>query len=148
MSPRLFTSGDYSDLTITCGSDIYNVHKNIVCSESEFFERAERFPGKVGSTSAFRLCARHSAYSLQEGTTNSIHLPKDDPALIKLLMQYLYEAEYKPNVTDKQTVAPGSSSPMVPKVCYEHCHYDFPHTCSNGCPLPKHMVCQRHSCSS
>ena len=41
----LLISSDYSDLAITCGDGVYKVHKNIVCSRSEFFRRAEKFPG-------------------------------------------------------------------------------------------------------
>jgi len=41
------TSGDYSDLAIKCGDDIYKVHKLIVCTRSEFFARAVKFGGKV-----------------------------------------------------------------------------------------------------
>jgi hypothetical protein len=37
-------SGEYSDLTITCGPDTYKVHKAIVCSQSTFFSKAEKFP--------------------------------------------------------------------------------------------------------
>lgn len=37
-------SGEYSDLTITCGPDTYKVHKAIVCSQSSFFSKAEKFP--------------------------------------------------------------------------------------------------------
>jgi hypothetical protein len=44
----LLVSGNYSDLVVTCGADIYNVHKAIVCSQSTFFRNAEKFPvGKV-----------------------------------------------------------------------------------------------------
>ena len=44
----LLSSGDYSDLVITCGTDIYNVHKAVVFSQSGFFQGAERFAaGKV-----------------------------------------------------------------------------------------------------
>lgn len=39
-------SGKYSDFTITCGGDTYNVHKAVVCTKSGFFERAERFNGQ------------------------------------------------------------------------------------------------------
>jgi len=45
LSLSLLTSGDYSDFVITCGSDKYHVHKAIVCSQSDFFKKAERFPG-------------------------------------------------------------------------------------------------------
>lgn len=37
---RLFETGAYSDLTITCGEDRYAVHKAIVCTRSPFFAAA------------------------------------------------------------------------------------------------------------
>lgn len=40
----LSLSGEYSDLTIICGPDVYKVHKAIVCSQSSFFSKAEKFP--------------------------------------------------------------------------------------------------------
>jgi hypothetical protein len=45
----LLTSGDYSDLTITCGQDTHKVHKAIVCSRAGFFARAIRFGGQVSA---------------------------------------------------------------------------------------------------
>lgn len=44
---RLFDTGEYSDLTITCGQDTYKVHKAIVCKRCDFFKRAISFGGKV-----------------------------------------------------------------------------------------------------
>jgi len=41
------TSGEYSDLAIKCGDDVYKVHKLIVCTRSEFFACAMKFGGKV-----------------------------------------------------------------------------------------------------
>jgi hypothetical protein len=41
------TSGDYSDLTITCGGNIHKVYKLIVCTRADFFARAVNFGGKV-----------------------------------------------------------------------------------------------------
>lgn len=46
----------YSDLTIVCGSDTYNVHKAIICPQSSFFRVACQ-PGRF-----------------QEGTTNVINI--------------------------------------------------------------------------
>jgi hypothetical protein len=42
-------SGAYSDLTITCGSDTYKVHKVVVCERADFFARALKFGGQVSS---------------------------------------------------------------------------------------------------
>ena len=36
----LFTSSKYSDLTIRCGSDLYKVHRAVVCQRSQFFAAA------------------------------------------------------------------------------------------------------------
>ncbi|KAJ4317376.1 hypothetical protein N0V94_004979 [Neodidymelliopsis sp. IMI 364377] len=74
----LLSSADHSDLVITCGKDIHKVHKAIVYTRSEFFRRAEGF-GK-------------------EALEGKIDLPEDEPALISLLMQYLYEGEYEPKL--------------------------------------------------
>jgi hypothetical protein len=58
LSGSLLASGDYSDLIITCGTDTYKVHKSVVCSQSGFFKRAERFSvGKVGGFS-IRILAK------------------------------------------------------------------------------------------
>ena len=38
--PRLYTSGNYSDLVITCRGKIYRVHRAIICPISSFFEAA------------------------------------------------------------------------------------------------------------
>lgn len=43
----LLETGAYSDLTITCGSDTYKVHKAVVCERLDFFARALRFGGQV-----------------------------------------------------------------------------------------------------
>ncbi|KAG9552065.1 hypothetical protein KCU77_g7183, partial [Aureobasidium melanogenum] len=39
---NLHESGAYSDFKIVCGSDTYNVHKNIICPQSDFFRAACR----------------------------------------------------------------------------------------------------------
>ncbi|USP74896.1 glycoside hydrolase family 16 protein [Curvularia clavata] len=68
-------SGEYSDLTITCGNDVYKTHKMIVCTQSEFFAAALRFGGK-------------------ESEESKIDLPHDEPIIVKLLVQYLYTGNY------------------------------------------------------
>ncbi|KAF2807560.1 uncharacterized protein BDZ99DRAFT_447950 [Mytilinidion resinicola] len=108
-----FASSNYSDLIITCGSDSYNVHKMIVCSRCDFFARAVRF--SVG----------------KEAHDGKIDLPEDEPAIVKLLMQYLYEGEYDP------ALPPEAQKPTM----------EFPHSCST---FPYHRccstVCPHHTC--
>ncbi|KAF2251317.1 hypothetical protein BU26DRAFT_603766 [Trematosphaeria pertusa] len=70
----LLQSGKHSDFVITCGDDTYNVHKSIVCSQSDFFDAASRF-GK-------------------EGEEGKVDLPDDDPETVKNMMQYLYGLDY------------------------------------------------------
>ncbi|KAK1917861.1 hypothetical protein P3342_000578 [Pyrenophora teres f. teres] len=69
------TSGDYSDLTIKCADETFNVHKIIVCMQVEFFARAVKFGGK-------------------ETQENVIYLPDDDPKVIYFLLRYLYTGQY------------------------------------------------------
>ncbi|KAF2846095.1 hypothetical protein T440DRAFT_522029 [Plenodomus tracheiphilus IPT5] len=76
---ELLISGNFSDLTVICGTDVYKVHEVIVCSPTDFFARAVKF----GGTGTER---------------NEVQLPDDEPAMIKLFMQYLYEGEYEPKL--------------------------------------------------
>ncbi|PVI05414.1 hypothetical protein DM02DRAFT_686347 [Periconia macrospinosa] len=64
-----------SDLTIVCRDDIYKVHKAIICPRSRFFHAAVGF-GK-------------------EAAESRIDLSHDDPEVIKLMIQYFYELDYK-----------------------------------------------------
>ncbi|KAK2005337.1 hypothetical protein LZ32DRAFT_546273, partial [Colletotrichum eremochloae] len=43
----LYSTGDYSDLTISSGAKRYPVHRAIVCPRSEFLAAACRSPFKV-----------------------------------------------------------------------------------------------------
>ncbi|RGP74637.1 amino acid transport gap1 [Fusarium sporotrichioides] len=74
---KLLKTGAYSDLTITCGTDKYAVHKAIVCSRSSFFAAA---------------CDGE----LKEAKTGEIDLPEDDPVAVKMMIRYLYTQNYTP----------------------------------------------------
>ncbi|CAN9448508.1 unnamed protein product [Alternaria alternata] len=112
-------SGEYSDLTITCGPDTYKVHKAIVCSQSSFFSKAEKFP----------VC--------KEATEGGIHLLEDDPHAVKLLIQFFYESEYDPLLPSPDRYDLDEAGKPKLTVLKEHgYHYDFPHTCKSDCPDP------------
>jgi hypothetical protein len=44
---RYFKANEFSDLDITCNDQIYRVHKLVLCTRSQFFANAIKFPGKV-----------------------------------------------------------------------------------------------------
>ncbi|KFY95514.1 hypothetical protein V500_02741 [Pseudogymnoascus sp. VKM F-4518 (FW-2643)] len=68
-------TGNYSDLTITCGDMTWKAHRVIVCSRSSFFEAA--------CTGNFK-----------EAFTGAINLEHDDPLLVKFMMDFLYTGDY------------------------------------------------------
>ena len=46
----LLGSGKYSDLTLTCGSRSWKVHKGVLCLQSDFFAKACDGNFKVGDS--------------------------------------------------------------------------------------------------
>ncbi|CAI9629747.1 unnamed protein product [Alternaria burnsii] len=128
----LLESGDYSDFVITCGTDTYNVHKSVVCTRSGFFKGAERFTAG------------------QEAATAKADLSEDEPEIVKLLLQYLYEGEYDVKLVDIKLVNMAHSTrPVVRGNILSPCHYSFPHTCQPYCFDDDYAwVCQHHQCCS
>ncbi|KAF1968007.1 hypothetical protein BU23DRAFT_277911 [Bimuria novae-zelandiae CBS 107.79] len=116
----LLATGKYSDLTITCGVDTYAVHAMVVCSQSEFLAGAARFPGI-------------------ESETKNVDLSDEEPAIVKLLMQFLYEGDYAPLISDENLDSEESeeASSVAPHTC---CVYDlWGQMCSR-------KLCQHHQC--
>ncbi|KAI5377061.1 hypothetical protein J4E82_004144 [Alternaria postmessia] len=111
-------SGAYSDLTITCGNDTHKVHKVIVCERAEFFARNLKFGGK-------------------ESESSIIDLPEDEPTIIKLLIQYLYEGEYEPLLPDDESREALLAARIGRPKHDPHGRaysYQFPHSCSQPEP--------------
>ncbi|KAL1999358.1 hypothetical protein VTN02DRAFT_4640 [Thermoascus thermophilus] len=73
---QLLESGQYSDFTIICGDREFRVHQAIVCPQSKIFERA--------CTGKF-----------VEASTKTMTLVQEDPAIIALMIDYLYTHSYK-----------------------------------------------------
>ncbi|SMQ49240.1 unnamed protein product [Zymoseptoria tritici ST99CH_3D7] len=82
---NLFKSGDFSDFTIKCGPYHFEVHKAVICAQSEFFKAA---------------CKTNS---FKEGRENTITLDTsdkddpscDDPEAIKQLVHFFYFLDYQ-----------------------------------------------------
>jgi hypothetical protein len=83
----------------------------------------------------------------QESEEGQIDLPEDEPAIVKLLIQYLYEGEYDPKLPDNDCMDD------VHEIVYtghrnSSYHYKFPHSCKTSpnsrCTTP--YVCAHHRC--
>ncbi|KAL1596462.1 hypothetical protein SLS60_009108 [Paraconiothyrium brasiliense] len=72
----LLEFGKHSDFKITCGDKTWDVHKAIVCSQSDFLDAATRFGGK-------------------ETTEGVIDLSNDDPDVVGCMIQFMYEVDYQ-----------------------------------------------------
>ncbi|KAL8381113.1 hypothetical protein RB595_005409 [Gaeumannomyces hyphopodioides] len=81
---RLHGRGDWSDLTISCGSKDYLVHKSIVCPRSDFFDKA---------------CGG----AWKEAQEGKISLPDDDPVAVNSMVFYFYHLEYNVGKSWKET---------------------------------------------
>ncbi|RYN37615.1 hypothetical protein AA0119_g11868 [Alternaria tenuissima] len=126
---RLLASGDYSDFTITCGSDTYRVHKAIVCKRSGFFERAERFPRPVG----------------EEASEGKVDLTQDEPEIVRLLVEYLYENDYEAE-SDEKRKQKQAAKDLRSQLNSDRNRYElyFPHNL--GYYHSPNSVCPHHRC--
>lgn len=83
---------------------------------------------------------------MQEAEENMIDLSDNEPAIIKLLVQYIYEAEFDPALPSPNTDPAGSiQTQTVPHTCsvnanQENCNYNasyYPHY---------NQICPHHRC--
>ncbi|KAL5115330.1 hypothetical protein ACEQ8H_006775 [Pleosporales sp. CAS-2024a] len=127
---RYLKASDFSDFDITCHDHIFRVHKLVLCTRSQFFANALKFPGKHH--------VPKSDPADQEHEEGRIDLPDDEPAMIKLMIDYIYSAEYEPFLPrDISKIAAGDVRPK--------------HSCKSGhmaCPNygSSRIVCLHHTC--
>jgi hypothetical protein len=84
----------------------------------------------------------------KEAESGVINLPEDEPPIVKLLIQYLYEGEYEPLLPDSESsvalspVKIGALRPIRSSGGFIY-SYDFPHTCSGNA---QSYICPHHTC--
>ncbi|KAI7103774.1 hypothetical protein KC340_g7823 [Hortaea werneckii] len=86
---QLLDTGEYSDLTIKCGLRTFKVHKAIVCARSDYFAVACK-PGafKESATGTIELQSTADPDAAKEDPS------LDDPAAVKLMIDFLYLHDY------------------------------------------------------
>ncbi|KAK4696047.1 hypothetical protein P7C71_g1801, partial [Lecanoromycetidae sp. Uapishka_2] len=87
-SQALFNSAKYSDLTVTCGSDVYNLHRAIVCPRSTWFDK--------------------------EAKTATIDLKEDNPDAVNRMLIYLYTLDYPDGEVPKTQKPTRSNEALKP----------------------------------
>ncbi|KAG9698856.1 hypothetical protein KCU95_g2244, partial [Aureobasidium melanogenum] len=96
----LHESGAYSDFKIVCGSDTYNVHKNIICPQSEFFQAACRpdtfLEGQTGVVTLPANAGRDRGTSRKPLTPDEFDwdLDVEDVKTVKTMIHYFYHHDY------------------------------------------------------
>ncbi|KAL8890186.1 MAG: hypothetical protein Q9215_002616, partial [Flavoplaca cf. flavocitrina] len=91
----LFLTGEYSDLTITCGDRDFMVHRTFICPASK--DLAAR-------------CDR----TFKEGPHSVIHLKEDNPNAVECMLQYMYIGDYYDTDDNKLEAFVASSDRSTP----------------------------------
>ncbi|THY95587.1 hypothetical protein D6C93_05001 [Aureobasidium pullulans] len=105
-------SAEHSDLTITCGSDVYKVHKATVCSQSEFFRLAcrKRRGSEADSKGDFKKAQTGTVDISRSNNVDSVDdgwdVDAEDPKSVKLMIHYLYHMDYLEAETAKIKMQP------------------------------------------
>jgi hypothetical protein len=104
---------------------------------------------------ATRASITITADEYQDSETKGIDLPEDEPLVVKLMIQYLYEGEYDPKLPDGGCMDMVKASLPVSPVTtpkrkgggFGGYSYDFPQSCSGfgGC---KGHLCPHHTCGN
>ncbi|KAF2770598.1 hypothetical protein EJ03DRAFT_373478 [Teratosphaeria nubilosa] len=93
---KLFNEKKLTDFTIICGPYTFEVHKAVVCAQSEYFAALPNF--SEGTTNKISL----KSISDDEDSDDSC----DDPEAIKLMIHYFYHHDYRAkNVFDAPSAA-------------------------------------------
>ncbi|KAI4721255.1 hypothetical protein E4T48_02426 [Aureobasidium sp. EXF-10727] len=99
MLDQLHENGAYSDLKIVCGADTYNVHKAIICPQSDFFRAACRpdtfEEGKTGVINLPTSSGRDSSAVLAIAPDDfDWDLDVETTTSVKLMVHYFYHHDY------------------------------------------------------
>ncbi|CAD0107905.1 unnamed protein product [Aureobasidium uvarum] len=100
LEAQLADNGAYSDLKIVCGADTYQVHKAIICPQSDFFRAACRpdtfQEGKTGLIDIPASSGRDDNFLTQPIRAEDFDwdLDVETTTSIKLMIHYFYHQDY------------------------------------------------------
>jgi hypothetical protein len=153
-----YKSGDFSDLIITCGPDTtLSTRSSCASVQISLYERS----GSVAKCVPDFCSLRSDADTAKEATESKIDLPDDEPAIVKLLVEYLYEGEYEPRLNDSPTSEITTETDMsrlvivktdLHNTTYNRDYtYKFPHSCRHdpwsGSLCGVNCICPHHVCN-
>lgn len=93
---------------------------------------------------------------LKEAKEGTINLPEDEPAIIRLLIAYIYKGKYEPALQDPQapTIVSSTEKEKNRRHALLEIAFTFPHTChaesADSGPMIhrcKLLLCSHHACS-
>jgi hypothetical protein len=97
-------SGQYSDFTISCGNVKFQVHRIVICSESDMLTAACNGNFKVNfdgqkllppaPPAFFQMLTRFVFHAWQEAADAQIDLSEENPSIISRVLLFLYTSEY------------------------------------------------------
>ena len=90
---NIFGSSKYSDVTVCCGSDVYKLHRAVICPRSDFFAAACDLGFKVHSE-RINESTKLLTMDWQESMTATIILNEDDQSTVRRMLTYLYTLDY------------------------------------------------------
>ncbi|KAF2716048.1 hypothetical protein K431DRAFT_258318 [Polychaeton citri CBS 116435] len=92
---RLYDTGEYSDLTIECGSEIFRVHKALMCTFSTWFATTcKEGRWKEGNEGYIYLESTQAEHEEDPSV--------DDPAAIKAMISFIYLDTYDAVIEDEK----------------------------------------------
>lgn len=91
---KLLESGNFADVTVTCGARTWKLHKLILCSRSRFFDKALSAPYKVGAARTLPMSQlidpADPLVLCQEAVDRVVNIQQQDPEAIDVVLKLIY----------------------------------------------------------
>jgi hypothetical protein len=107
-----FVSSKFSDLTIRTDTAQYQVHRVIVCGQSEYFARLFNGNWTVSCSWERHQEPTQLTHQHQETADNVVHLKGDEPQVVEAMIRFIYGSKYN-DIVDVEGVSRALFSVML-----------------------------------